>query len=396
METITLENKYTSGVYGKRDIVLVRGSGATVWDADGRAYIDCVAGIAVASVGHCHPAVVRAISQQAQTLITCPEMVYNDQRARFMARLAAILPGDLDRIFLCNSGTEAVEAALKFARLSSGRTDVVATMRGFHGRSFGALSATHKKEYRQPFQPLLPGFSHVPFGNIEKMETAVTENTAAVILEIIQGEGGVRPAEPAYFQTVQRLCHERGALLIVDEVQTGYGRTGTMFACEQAGIVPDLICLGKAIAGGLPMGAVGIGSRVVNLAPGVHGSTFGGNPLACAAANAVLDVFEAEGLDGRAAETGTYLLERLQEINSPLIRAVRGVGLLVGVELKIRAMDVVRGLMERGVLTLTAGSTVLRLVPPLIISKAEIDQVVAALAEVLAEVSAMPGNEFPH
>lgn len=388
MEIITLENEFTSGVYGKRDIALVRGAGATVWDADGRAYIDCVAGIAVASVGHCHPAVVQAINQQAQTLITCPEMVYNDQRARFMARLAAILPGDLDRIFLCNSGTEAVEAALKFARLSSGRTEVVATMRGFHGRSLGALSATHKKDYRQPFLPLLPGFSHVPFGNLAKMETAVTENTAAVILEIIQGEGGVRPADPSYFQAVRQLCHERGALLIVDEVQTGYGRCGTMFACQQAGIVPDLICLGKAIAGGIPMGAVGIGSRVVNLAPGLHGSTFGGNPLACAAANAVLDLFAAEGLDGRTAETGAYLLAQLQEINSPLIREVRGAGLLVGIELKIRAMDVVRGLMERGVLTLTAGSTVLRLVPPLIISKEEIDQVVAALAEVLAKVSA--------
>lgn len=385
MDTITLENEFTSGVYGKRDVALVRGEGTTVWDADGRSYLDCVAGIAVASVGHCHPTVVQAITQQAQTLITCPEMVYNDQRARFMARLAAILPGDLDRVFLCNSGTEAVEAALKFARLSTGRTEIVATMRGFHGRSLGALSATHKKDYRTPFFPLVPGFSHVPFGNLAKMETAVTENTAAVILEVVQGEGGVRVTDPAYFQAVRQLCDEQGTLLIVDEIQTGYGRTGTMFACEQVGIVPDLICLGKAIAGGLPMGAVGLGSRVQNLKPGVHGSTFGGNPLACAAANAVLDLFETERLDGRAAEMGRYLMERLQEINSPLIREVRGQGLLVGVELKIRAMEMVRGLMERGILTLTAGSTVLRLVPPLVITKEEIDQVVEAIVDVLLE-----------
>lgn len=386
MDTITLENKFTSGVYGKRDVAVVRGLGATVWDVDGRAYLDCVAGIAVASVGHCHPTVVQAITQQAQTLITCPEMVYNDQRARFMGRLAAVLPDDLDRVFLCNSGTEAVEAALKFSRLSTGRREVVATMRGFHGRSLGALSATHKKDYREPFQPLLPGFSHVPFGNLAKMDDAITENTAAVILEIVQGEGGARVGDPAYLQAVARLCAERGALLIVDEVQTGYGRTGTMFACEQVGIVPDLICLGKAMAGGVPMGAVGIGGRVQNLAPGVHGSTFGGNPLACAAANAVLDVFETEGLDGRAAEMGSYLMAQLQAINSPLIREVRGLGLLVGVELKIRAMAVVRSLMERGILTLTAGSTVLRLVPPLVISKEEIDQVVAAIADVLEEL----------
>ena len=387
MDTIALENKYSSGVYGKRDITLVRGDGATVWDADGRAYIDCVAGIAVASVGHCHPAVVRAITHQAKTLITCPEMVYNEQRARFMARLAAVLPGDLDRIFLCNSGTEAVEAALKFARLSSGRTGIVATMRGFHGRSFGALSATHKNAYRQPFQPLVPGFHHVPFGDLAKMDTAVSSDTAAVILEVVQGEGGVRVGDPAYLQAVAQLCRERGALLIIDEVQTGYGRTGTMFACEQMNIVPDLICLGKAMAGGLPMGAVGIGSRVNNLMPGVHGSTFGGNPLACAAANAVLDIFEFERLDGHAAEMGKYLMSYLQAIDSSLIREVRGAGLLVGVELKIRAMEMVRELMSLGVLALTAGATVLRLVPPLIISKAEIERVVAAIEAVLLEAS---------
>ncbi len=387
MNTIEAEAKFTSGAYGKRDVAIVRGEGATVWDENGRSLIDCVAGIGVANVGHCHPTVVNAITQQAQTLITAPEMVYNDQRAQLLTRLANLLPGDLNRLFLCNSGTEAVEGAIKFARLSTGRTEVIATMRGFHGRSLGSLSATFNKKYREPFMPLVPGFSHVPYGNIEKMEAAVTENTAAIILEVVQGEGGVRVGDPAYLQAVRQLCDDNGVMLIVDEVQTGYGRTGTMFACEYAGIEPDLICLGKAIAGGVPMGAIGISDKVQNITPGVHGSTFGGNALACAAALAVLDVYEEEQLAACSAELGAYFQERLQEINSPLIREVRGLGLMIGVELKIRAMDVVRDLMDRGVLSLTAGPTVLRLLPPLVISKEEIDMVVDAITAVLVELA---------
>ncbi len=387
MNTIEAEAKFTSGAYGKRDVAIVRGEGATVWDENGRSLIDCVAGIGVANVGHCHPTVVNAITQQAQTLITAPEMVYNNQRAQLLARLAHLLPGDLNRLFLCNSGTEAVEGAIKFARLSTGRTEVIATMRGFHGRSLGSLSATFNKKYREPFMPLVPGFSHVPYGNIEKMEAAITENTAAIILEVVQGEGGVRVGDPDYLQAVRQLCDDKDVMLIVDEVQTGYGRTGMMFACEYAGIEPDLICLGKAIAGGIPMGAIGISDKVQNIKPGVHGSTFGGNALACAAALAVLDVYEEEQLAARSKELGAYFQERLQEINSPLIREVRGLGLMIGVELKIRAMDVVRDLMDRGVLSLTAGPTVLRLLPPLVISKEEIDTVVDAITAVLVELA---------
>ena len=387
MNTIEAEAQYTSGAYGKRDVAIVRGEGATVWDENGRSLIDCVAGIGVANVGHCHPTVTNAIAQQAETLITAPEMVYNDQRAQLLTRLANLLPGDLNRLFLCNSGTEAVEGAIKFARLSTGRSDVIATMRGFHGRSLGSLSATFNKKYREPFMPLVPGFGHVPYGNIDKMAAAITENTAAIILEIVQGEGGVRVGDPDYLQAVRQLCTDRSVLLIVDEVQTGYGRTGTMFACEYAGIEPDLICLGKAIAGGVPMGAIGISDKVQNIKPGVHGSTFGGNALACAAALAVLDVYEEEQLAARSAELGAYFQERLQEINSPLIREVRGLGLMIGVELKIRAMEAVRGLMDRGVLSLTAGPTVLRLLPPLVISKEEVDTVVEAITAVLLELA---------
>lgn len=390
------EDQFSSGVYAKRDVAIVRGQGTTVWDENGRSYLDCAAGIGVANVGHCHPLVVAAITAQANQLITCQEMFYNNQRSQFIARLAAALPGDLKRVYLCNSGTEAVEAAIKFARLSTGRPGIVAAMRGFHGRTLGALSATHKKEYRQPFEPLVSHFSHVPFGNIDRLDAAITEETAALILEIIQGEGGVRLADPTYFQEASRLCRERGALLIIDEVQTGYGRTGKLFACEQYNLVPDLICLGKAMAGGLPMGAVGIGPRVQNLAPGLHGSTFGGNPLACAAGTAVLNIFQQTDLATRAAELGEQFRQQIEALNLPLVRDVRGLGLMIGIELRQRAMPYVQALMAEGIIALTAGSTVIRLLPPLTITAEEMARVVAALEHVLtAEERSAAHEQLP-
>jgi len=386
MNYLETEKQYTSGVYGKRDNVIVRGAGARIWDENGRSYIDCIAGIGVANVGHAHPAVTAAIAEQASTLITCQEMFYNDRRAQLLDKLVSILPDGLNRIFLCNSGTEAIEGAIKFARLSTKRPNVVATMRGFHGRTFGALSATHKDKYRKPFVPLVPGFSHVPFGRIEPMEKAITEKTAAVVIEIVQGEGGVRPGTAVYFQQLQALCQECGTLLIVDEVQTGFGRTGRWFAFEHMGIVPDLLCMGKAIAGGVPMGAIAMGSRVTQLPTGVHGSTFGGNPLACAAALATIETIKAENLVTRSAELGATLVTQLQAIESPIIREVRGMGLMIGIELKERAMPFVQALAERGVQVLTAGPTVLRLLPPLIISQDEIGEVITAITEVLTKV----------
>jgi acetylornithine/LysW-gamma-L-lysine aminotransferase len=304
-----------------------------------------------------------------------------------LSRLSACLPDGLNRIFLCNSGTEAVEGAIKFARLSTGRPGIIATMRGFHGRTLGALSATWEKKYREPFEPLMPAFSHVPFDNLERLEEAVGEDTAAVLVEIVQGEGGVRPGSPEYFQGLRQLCNERGALLIIDEVQTGFGRTGRWFAVEHAGIIPDLMCLGKAMAGGVPMGAVAIGPAVIELPSGVHGSTFGGNPLACAASIAALEAYESEGLVQRSAEVGAYLLNRLQALESPMIREVRGLGLLVGIELKTRVTPVLQDLMGRGVMALPAGPTVLRLLPPLVITREQIDVVVDAIAVTLDQVS---------
>lgn len=381
-ELVALEGQYTSGVYRKRPVLIVRGAGARVWDAQGREYVDCAAGHGVALVGHCHPQVVAAIREQAERLITCSEAFYNDRRAELQAELVALTPG-MERVFLCNSGTEAVEAAIKFARLATGRPGVVAARNGFHGRTMGALSATWRPEYRRPFEPLVPGFRHLPFNDAEALEAAVGPETAAVILEVVQGEGGVRPGDRAYLRRAQELCRERGALLIVDEVQTGLGRTGRMMACQHYGLEPDLVCLAKGLAGGLPMGAVLIGPRVGELPVGVHGSTFGGNPLSCAAALATLRVIQEESLPARAAASGEFFLSRLRRISSPLIRDIRGLGLMVGIELRRRGRPYLQDLAERGVLALPAGPTVLRFLPPLVISQEELERVVQAVDETL-------------
>ncbi len=389
-DIIALESHHNSGLYSKQPLALVRGEGARVWDADGREYIDCVGGHGVANVGHAHPAVIRAVTEQVQRLVICPNGFYNDQRARLLAELTRIAPPGLERVFLCNSGAEAVEAALKFARLATRRTKVVAAMRGFHGRTFGALSATWRKVYRQPFEPLVPGFQFVPYNRLERMEQAMDEmgeEAAAVILEVVQGEGGVNPGNPDYLHGVQALCQERGALLIVDEVQTGFGRTGRMFASQHHDLRPDLMCVAKSIAGGLPMGAVLIGPRVGDLPKKVHGTTFGGNPLACAAALATIHTVEAEHLPQRAAELGARLMDGLKSIPSPLIRQVRGLGLMVGLELKGKSAPYLARLAEPvnglGVLALAAGATVMRFLPPLVISVEDVDTVVERVAAVL-------------
>ncbi len=380
----TLESTHTSGVYPKRPLAIVRGQGARVWDADGHEYIDCVGGQGAANLGHAHPAIVAAITEQAGRLISCPEIFYNDRRAELLAALAQVAPAGLDRVFLCNSGAEAVEAAIKFARLSTGRPQIVACTRGFHGRTLGALSATWEPKYREPFEPLLPGFVHAPYNDLAALEQAVSEGTAAVLLEMVQGEGGVRLGAAEFLLGAQRLCRERGALLIVDEVQTGFGRTGRLFASEHFGLEPDLMPIAKSMAGGLPMGACLIGPRVGTLAKMSHGSTFGGNPLACAAALATLHVMAADDLPGRAARLGRLLLDRLAALRSPLIREVRGLGLLTGVELKVKVTPILQGLQARGVLALPAGATVLRLLPPLVIEQEELEQVARAIEAELA------------
>jgi acetylornithine/LysW-gamma-L-lysine aminotransferase len=381
-EIIEIENKHTSGVYAKQTLTIVRGQGASLFDADGVEYLDCSSGHGVANLGHAHPKIAEALYKQANTLITLFESFPNDQRAQLMEKITALVPG-LDRVFFCNSGTEAVEAAFKFARISTGRKNFIAAMRAFHGRTYGALSATFNKKYREGFEPLLPGVSHVAYNNIEALDKAVNEETAAVILEVVQGEGGVYPATAEYIQAARRICDERGALLIVDEIQTGFGRTGKMFAVQHYGVTPDLLTCAKSIAGGVPMGAVLIGKNIKNLVPGVHGSTFGGNPLSCAAANAALDVIKEEDLPGQAEAKGKYLLEKLMEINSPNIREVRGIGLMVGIEMKQKVTGYIKSLQEKKVIALNAGLTVIRLLPPLVITYEQIDRLVEALTEVL-------------
>src|SRR6266516_2399973 len=293
--TIDLENTYSSGVYSKRPVTIVRGSGASLWDDEGHEFIDCTAGYGVANVGHGRPEVAAAIAAQALRLITCPEIVYNDVRALLLERLACLVPEGLTHIFLCNSGTEAVEGAIKFARITTGRAGIVAALRGFHGRTMGALSATWEPHYREPFEPLVPAVSHIRYNDLAAAQMAISEQTAAVIIELVQGEGGVHVASDEYVRGLASLCRERGALLIVDEVQTGFGRTGSLFACNHYDLQPDILCLAKSLAGGIPMGAVCLGLRVMEsgrITRGIHGSSFGGNPLACAAALATLVILD--------------------------------------------------------------------------------------------------------
>ena len=344
-----------------------------LWDADGKEYIDCAGGQGAANLGHANPAVAKAIAEQAQVLISCPEMFYNDQRARLEQKLCGL--AGMGRVFLCNSGTEAVEAAVKFARLLSGRTEVLAFMRGFHGRTMGALSATWEKKYREPFEPLVPGFSHVPYNNIEALEAAVTAETAAVILEAVQGEGGVYPADPAYLQAARRICTGQGALLILDEVQAGLGRTGKLFAYMHEGVTPDVLIVGKALAGGFyPVSAVLASKEILGVyKPGDHGSTFGGNPLGCAVARTALRVLLEEKMVERSAELGAYFLDKLKTLRSPDLKEVRGRGLWIGIELNSKARPYCEALKQEGILCKETHDHVIRIAPPLVITKAEID-----------------------
>lgn len=382
MDYAELQHTYELGVYPKRPRTIVRGENARLWDDRGREYIDCICGHGVANLGHGHPRVLAAVREQAARLISLSNVFYNDQRALLLEKLVRITPSRLVRAFLCNSGAESVEAALKFARLTTGRTNFVAAMRSFHGRTFGALSATFRPEYRAPFEPLLPGFEFVPFDDVEALSARLDDSTAAVILEPIQGESGVHVGSREYFRQVRRLCDERGALLILDEVQSGFCRTGAMFACELLGIEPDLLCLAKAIANGLPMGAV-VCSDAVRIPVGAHGSTFGGNPLSCAAASATIDVMLEEDMARRAREKGDRLGRLLEDARMRKVRAIRQVGLMIGVELHEPATPQVLALIEAGLLTFPAGNDVIRVYPPLTIEPDLLPEIARRLAAVL-------------
>ncbi len=378
-----IEDEGVVPMYTKRDVALVRGEGYYLWDSEGRRYLDFASNYGVNILGHANPAVTAAISEQAGRLISCHQSFYNDVRARYLQRLRAILPSPLSRAFFSNSGAESVEAALKFARAATGRVEVVSARRGYHGRTYGALSATPEKKYREPYLPVLEGFRSVPFGDVGALEAALTPATAAVILEPVQGEGGVHPAPDGYLETVLNLAHRNGSMLILDEVQTGF-RTGRYFGLEHSGVVPDFLCLSKGIANGVPMGLTVTSEEIAARLPaGTHGNTFGGNPLAAAAALAVLEEIERENLLRHSAEMGAYMLERLRELDRASVREVRGLGLMVAVDLRERATKYLRALQERGIIALSAGPTTLRFLPPLIVDKEAVDQLVETLGEVL-------------
>jgi LysW-gamma-L-lysine/LysW-L-ornithine aminotransferase len=383
-----IEDLYEIDLYGKRELEIAYGNGASVFDANNKRYIDLVGGIAVASVGHANPYVIEAISNQAAKIITVPELFYNSTRAEFLQLLHKNLPTELNRTFLCNSGTEAVEAAIKFAKYTA-RTQrnitkphFISIMRGFHGRTHGSLSLTFDKKYREPFYPLPGEVSFVPQNNIEKLQNTLQDNSIAIIIEIVQGEGGVHMIAKDYLEYIRSVCDERNIILIIDEIQTGFGRTGKMFAFEHYKILPDILCLAKAMGGGVPIGATIINDKI-KIERKLHGSTFGGNPLACAAGLAVLRYLGEYNLVNETKEKGEYFLNELRKINSPLIREIRGIGLIIGIELKERVYSFINELMDKGVLVMSSGSTVLRLLPPLVITYDEIDKVIQILSEVL-------------
>ena len=378
----SLQDNYEFDVYPKRGITIVRGKNSKVWDNEGNQYIDCVAGHGVANVGHCNKEVLDAIKEQSELLISCPGIFYNDKKALFLEKLLSIVPKSLKRAFLCNSGTESIEAAIKFARLTTGKTNFIAAMKGFHGRTLGALSATHNPKHRKDFLPLIEGFEFVPLNNFEKLLEKVNLNTAGIILEIIQGEGGVNIGKQEYLEKTRKLCQDKNILLIVDEVQTGFGRTGKMFASEHYDLLPDIMCVAKAIAGGLPLGAVLCSERIV-VPKGKHGSTFGGNPLSCAAAIATIEYIINNDLVDHCFEKGSYVTGKLKANALSKVREIRGVGLMIGIELKEKAKPYIEELLNKKVLVLPAGSTVVRLLPPLIISYKELDFVIEKLIEVL-------------
>jgi len=378
--------------YGPPKRVFVRGEGAYIWDADGRRYLDMFAGIAVNTLGHAHPLIVQAVTAQLTTLghvsnffATAPQVALAERLAGITAAAVGPAADGLDiRVFFCNSGTEANEAAFKLSRLT-GRTKVVSTENGFHGRSMGALALTGKPAIQQPFLPLPGEVTFVPFGDIAALEAAIDSDTAAFFVEPIQGEGGVRPAPDGYLKAARELTTRHGALLIVDEVQTGIGRTGAWFGFQSAGIVPDVISVAKGLGGGLPIGAsIALGPAAHLLGPGSHGTTYGGNPIACAAGLAVLYAIERDGLLANVEKIGAFLREGILALDHPLVAGVRGAGLLLGVELTAEVAPLVAdAALAAGFIVNAVRADTIRLAPPLILTEAQASEFCQALPAVL-------------
>ena len=377
---IEIESQNYMPVFIRQPIVIESGRGAVVTDIDGNEYIDCTAGIAVNSVGHCHPRIVQAITSQAETLIHTSNLYYTEIQAILSERMTKLT--GMDWLYLTNSGSESNEAALKLARKTTGKKGFVSTENAFHGRTMGSLSVTWKERFKTPFEPLIPGVTFVRYGEADAIREAVDGNTAAVIVEPIQGESGVIVPPNDYLTLVREICDEQGVLLIVDEVQTGFGRTGKWFGSQHSKITPDIMTFAKAMGGGFPVGAM-MSRENYAFSPSDHGGTQSGNPLACAAALATINVIEDEGLVERSAKIGGYLKKTLLEIDTPSTREVRGKGLMVGYEIASSALEVVNYARERGVLLNNTSENVLRFVPPLVIKKEQIDVVVSVVRDAL-------------
>jgi acetylornithine/N-succinyldiaminopimelate aminotransferase len=383
----TLYGSYLFENYGREDLCIARGNKEFIYDIEGNEYVDFVAGIAVNCLGHAHPALVKAISEQAAKMIHISNLYYSREQADLGEALASIVPSPLAVSMFCNSGAEANEAALKLASKYTKRGTFVACKNSFHGRTAGALSATGQSKYQEGFEPLLSkAFDHVPFNDVEALKSRVSDKTACVLLEVVQGESGVISASKEFISTVRDLCDDTGALMIVDEVQTGMGRTGKWFGFQNYGVVPDIISLAKGLAGGVPIGAI-VSTRELSktFTPGTHGTTFGGNPLACAAGSAVISTLKNEGLVQRAAETGEKWKADIKDMaeDSKVIKDVRGMGLMIGIEMGDRAKEFQKFAFKDGLLLNVAGGKTIRLVPPLIISDNSISRFNACLKDYL-------------
>jgi acetylornithine/LysW-gamma-L-lysine aminotransferase len=379
-----LENEHQPPLYAKREIAVVRGEGAYLFDSDGRRYLDAMSNYGVAILGHADPEYAAALSDQLRTLATGHQSFYSDVRADLLSEIAEIAPAGLTRYFLSNSGAEAIEAAIKFARVATGRPNLVAAKRGYHGRTLGALAATADQKYRAPFEPLAPSATHVSFNDVDALAAAVDDQTAAILLEPIQGEGGIWSASPEYLQSARDIATATGTLLIVDEIQTGF-RTGAPWVIDASGVVPDILVTAKALANGFPIGLTMFTEAISAAIPaGAHGTTFGASPLACRAAIVTLRALRERDLYARSAALGAELMDRLSDIGSPTVRQVRGRGMMIGVELKERVTPTLRALQERGVLVLPAGPTTFRLLPPLIWEQQQVDELIAVVESTLS------------
>ncbi len=381
-EVQRIENTFQPSLYAKREISLVRGEGPYLFDSDGRRYLDAMSNYGVAILGHADAEYAAALFDQLQTLATGHQSFYSDVRADLLAEIAQIAPAGLTRHFLSNSGAEAIEASIKFAKVATGRPNLVAAKRGYHGRTLGALAATADQKYRAPFEPLTPA-THTTFNDIDALDAAVDDQTAAILLEPIQGEGGIWPASPEYLRAAREIADARGALLIADEIQTGF-RTGAPFAITTSGVTPHILVTAKALANGFPIGLTMTTDAISEAIPaGGHGTTFGASPLACRAALVTLRALRDRGLYAQSSRIGAQLMDRLNALESPKIRQVRGQGMMIGVELKERVTPTLRALQERGVLVLPAGPTTFRLLPPLVWEEQQVEEFVKAAQEVL-------------